>query len=136
MVKWIRFLKFLGKTDSNWCATLDSIIQRNEIRNIIDSNVDNDPNEKTCQLAWAWSGSQKNKTKSVSHAAEWSVRTFFVVCATRKLQFWSAVIGQFKTSPTNQMSPAVCGFPAKVSCAFSGLYYLCFKIRHFMWILS
>jgi len=61
MVKSIRFLKSLRKTYANWCATLDSMIPRGKIGNIIDNIVDNDHVDKTGQLAWAQSGSQKSK---------------------------------------------------------------------------
>ena len=40
----------------------------NKIRNIIDSNVDNDPNEKTRQLAWTWSDFQKSSFYSTHYA--------------------------------------------------------------------
>ena len=53
MVKPMRFLKFLGKIYSNCRAVLDSKITVNEIRNIIDSNDDNDLDEKSGQLASA-----------------------------------------------------------------------------------
>ena len=62
MVKSTRFLKSLRKTYSNWCATLDSMIPRSKIRNIIDNNDDNDQVDKTTgQLTRARSGSEKSK---------------------------------------------------------------------------
>ena len=56
MAKPISFLK----SYSNWRATLDSKLPMDKKRNIIDGNVDNDPDEKTDQLAWARSGFQKS----------------------------------------------------------------------------
>ena len=134
MSNLMKVLKLLVKTYANWCATLNSTMLRNKVRNIIDNNVDNDTVTKTTgQLAWAvvWF----SKKLSCVGCCRVTVSSIYLF-TLRKLQFHSAVIGQFKTSRTNQMFPAECGFPAKVSCAFSGLYYLCFKIRHFMWILS
>ena len=79
----------------------------------------------TGQLAWAGSGSQ------IIDAQGTRTEKFFVyklhkIC---NFQFCSAVIGQIQNKQTNQMFPAKRGITAKVSCATSGLYYLCFKYR-------
>ena len=77
----------------------------------------------TGQLAWAGSGSQ------IIDAQGTRTENFFVYTLRKiwNLQFRSAVIGQIQNKRTNQMFPAERGIPAKVSCATSGLYYLCFK---------
>ena len=122
-------LEFLVKTCSNLCATLNSTMLGKKVGNIIDNNVDNDTVTKTTgQLAWARSGSQIIDAQGALTQTI-TVRFLFSILYTlRNLQFHFAVIGRFKTSWTNQMFPAKRGIPAKVSCAISGLYYLCFNI--------
>lgn len=79
------------------------------------------------QLTWAGSGFEKWQRLQVRAVGALLIFSYLFICATRKLQFRWVVIGRFKTSRANQMFPAEFGFPTKVSCASSGLYYLCFK---------
>ena len=54
MMNPMKVLKLLVKTYANWCATLNSTVLRNKVRNIIDNNDDNDTVTKTtAQPAWA-----------------------------------------------------------------------------------
>ena len=127
-------LKLLVKTYVNWCATLNSTSPRSKIRNIIDNDVDNDNVTKTTgQLAWARSGSQIIDPRG----ARTQTTFVYLLCKFANCNFAQLLLVEFKTSRTNlvklkksgtnQMFPAKHGIPAKVSCATSGLYYLCFK---------
>ena len=68
-MKLIKFLIFLVKTNSYWCATLNSELHRKENRNIIDNTVDKDHNGNTGQQAWAGSGSHKCICEKLSCSA-------------------------------------------------------------------
>ena len=54
MLNLMKVLKFLVETHPNSCATLNSEIYRNEDRNSIDDLVDNDHDDKSGKLAYAW----------------------------------------------------------------------------------
>jgi len=59
-MKSMGVLKSLRKTYSIWYLTRISRTFYNKIRNIIDSIIDNDHDNKSGQLAWARSGSEEN----------------------------------------------------------------------------